>query len=202
MARPSTITTEQILDAARAVFLESGLRATTAQVARRARVAEGSIFKRFPTKHELFLAAMQPSIQDPEFLHVLEGREGKGDVRQHMVELGTELMGFLRLMLPLLMMSWSHSRGALPPHLSKPDPPPVRALRHATRYFAAEMRRGRLRRCDPEVLARALFGGVQNYVFHELIRKGHATPRADRAYVRSLVDLLWPGVAPVKGKKR
>jgi len=203
MARPSTITTEQILEAARATFLEHGLRATTAQVARRAGVAEGSIFNRFATKHDLFFAAMQPSLRDPEFLHLLDGREGTGDVRAHMVELGTELLEFLRRMLPLIMMSWSHSRGPLPPHLATKDPPPARALRQAARYFTAEMRLGRLRRCDPEVLARALFGGVQNYVFHELIRKRRSTAKADRAFVRGLVDLLWSGIAPhTKGKRR
>jgi AcrR family transcriptional regulator len=201
MARPSTITTDQILDAAREVFLERGFRATTALVAKRARVAEGSLFKRFPTKHALFFAAMQPAIQDPPFLHAIEGRVGKGDVRENMVELGTELLEFLRRILPLVMMSWSHGRGDLPPHLATDDPPPVRALRRAAAYFDAEMKRKRLRRQDPEILARALFGGVQNYVFHDLIRKGrHGGRKASEAYVRGLVNVLWAGAAPARRK--
>jgi hypothetical protein len=89
----------------------------------------------------------------------------------------------------------------LPPHLASPDPPPVRALRKTTEYLRGEMKRGRLRRQDPEVLARALFGGVQNYVFHELIRKGrHKSKKSPRAYVRNLVALLWAGAAPVRRK--
>ena len=200
MARPSTITTDQILDAAREVFLESGFRATTAQVAKRARVAEGSIFNRFATKQDLFWAAMQTSIQDPPFLHALPGRAGKGDVRENLVEFGVELMEFLRRLLPLIMMSWSHSRGDLPPHLATKDPPPVRALRRTAAYLEVEMKLGRLRRQDPEVLARALFGGVQNYVFHELIGKHHGRRKSSRAYVRGLVNLLWTGAAPPKRK--
>jgi len=201
MARPSTITTDQILDAAREVFLERGFRATTAQVAKRAGVAEGSLFKRFPTKHELFFAAMQPAMQDPPFLRAIDGRVGHGDVRENMVDLGTQLLAFLRRLLPLVMMSWSHRQGELPPHLASSDPPPVRALRRTTQYFRAEMKRGRLRRQDPEVLARALFGGVQNYVFHELIRKGRGAGRpAAEAYVRELVELLWAGAAPGRRK--
>jgi AcrR family transcriptional regulator len=202
MARPSTISTDQILDAAREVFLERGFRATTAQVAKRARVAEGSLFKRFPTKHELFFAAMQPAMQDPPFLRAIEGRVGRGDVRENMVELGTQLLEFLRRMLPLLMMSWSNRPGELlPPHLSSNDPPPVRALRRTADYFRAEMKRGRLRRQDPEVLARALFGGVQNYVFHELIRKSRRGGRqSSEAFVRDLVALLWAGAAPSRRK--
>jgi len=201
MARPSTITSEQILEAARAVFLERGIRATTAQVARRAGVAEGSLFKRFSTKHELFFAAMQPAIQDPPFLRAIEGRVGQGDVRGNMVELGTQLMEFLRGMLPLLMMSWSQRAGELPPHLAVKDPPPTRALRRTAEYFAAEMKLGRMRKQDPEVVARALFGGVQNYVFHELIRKSRAGRRSPESYVRDLVALLWAGAAPARRRQ-
>jgi len=49
MARPPVITEERILDAARGVFLKKGIRATTAEVAKRAGIAEGSIFNRFDT---------------------------------------------------------------------------------------------------------------------------------------------------------
>lgn len=51
MARPVAIHDPTILDAAREVFLLRGAAATTAEVARRAGVSEGSIFKRYRTKH-------------------------------------------------------------------------------------------------------------------------------------------------------
>src|SRR5438093_10587737 len=102
MSRPPTITTEQILNAAREVFLEKGIQATTSEVARRAGVAEGSIFKRFHTKHELFLRAMEPTFQDPDFLRKLPERVGNGDLRQHPFEFGTELLAFLRRLMPLM----------------------------------------------------------------------------------------------------
>jgi hypothetical protein len=110
-------------------------------------------------------------------------------------------MEFLRGMLPLLMMSWSHRPGELPPHLAVKDPPPTRALRRTAEYFAAEMKLGRMRRQDPEAVARALFGGVQNYVFHELIRKNRAGSRSPETYVKNLVALLWAGAAPVRRRK-
>src|SRR5262245_51508927 len=108
MTRPSTITNEQILQAAREVFLAKGIQATTAEVAERAGVAEGSIFKRFTTKQELFLRAMEPTLQDPEFLRKLPQRVGKGDLRRHLFEFGKEMLAFLRPLLPLMMMSWSN----------------------------------------------------------------------------------------------
>src|SRR2546425_2132332 len=167
MARPSTITTEQILDAAREVFLEKGIQATTSEVARRAGVAEGSIFKRFRTKQELFLRAMEPTFQDPAFLRKLPQRVGNGDLRQNLVEFGTEMLAFLRRIVPLMMMSWSNRECGLPKQLAAPNPPPVRALKRIGAYFEAEMRLKRLRRQDPEILARVFMGSLQNYVFLE-----------------------------------
>ena len=58
MARPTVIRNEAILQAARDVFLERGILATSAEVAQRAGVSEGSLFKRFKTKADLFRAAM------------------------------------------------------------------------------------------------------------------------------------------------
>ena len=57
--RPPVISQERLLEIAREVFLELGFRATTAEVASRAGVAEGTIFLRFKSKAELFRAAMQ-----------------------------------------------------------------------------------------------------------------------------------------------
>ncbi len=58
MARPITIKADDLLEAARQVFLKKGTQATTAQVAERAGVSEGTLFKRFGTKADLFRSAM------------------------------------------------------------------------------------------------------------------------------------------------
>src|SRR3954453_13608418 len=106
MARPSHITEEQILGAAREVFLERGFQATTAEVAKRAGVAEGSIFKRFKTKHELFTAAMH--LGEPEWMSFVDKRVGKGEAKQNLIDLGMELLQFFRQIMPLMMMGWAN----------------------------------------------------------------------------------------------
>jgi AcrR family transcriptional regulator len=203
MARPATITDAQILDAARTLFLEKGIQATTAEVARKAGIAEGSIFKRFPTKHELFMAAMAPTLEEPEFLRTLAERVGRGDLRHHLYEVGMLAVAFFRRLLPLMMMSWSNrGPGELPPHLAQPNSPPLRALKRLAAYLEAEMRARRLRRCDPEILSRAFLGGLQNYVFFELLMKANdELPLPAEMHVRGLVAILWNGVAPASGKK-
>jgi AcrR family transcriptional regulator len=49
----------RILDAAEAVFAEFGTRASTEEVARRAGVAIGTVFRHFPTKDDLLAAIMK-----------------------------------------------------------------------------------------------------------------------------------------------
>ncbi|MET8259637.1 helix-turn-helix domain-containing protein [Micromonospora sp. NPDC005205] len=49
----------RILDAAEAIFAEFGTRASTEEVARRAGVAIGTVFRHFPTKDDLLAAIMK-----------------------------------------------------------------------------------------------------------------------------------------------
>lgn len=58
MARPKTIADADLLEAARAVFVQKGMGASTRAIARRAGVSEGVLFQRYATKQELFFAAM------------------------------------------------------------------------------------------------------------------------------------------------
>lgn len=201
MARPTTISTDQIVKAAREVFLDCGFSATTAEVARRAGVAEGSIFKRFKTKEELFIAAMTP-MGDPEWVRSLPDRLNGKDVRKELLSLGGEMIAFFRKILPVMMMAWSNA-GAMdvPEPLRGPDPPPVRAIRALTMYFDAEMRAGRIKRSEPEVLARVFLGSIQNFVFFELLRRSQhvAESISEEDYLRKVIALLWKGMAPSDG---
>lgn len=198
MARPVSIKDEDILAAARQVFLERGIQATTAEVAERAGVSEGSVFKRFKSKIELFRAAMGDPLEEPAVFSTMPGRVGQGDVRENMFALGLGIIRFFRQLMPLMMMAWSNpAPNGLPTAISGPNPPPLRALRQVIGYFEAEMRLGRVRRHDPEVVARAFLGALNNFVFFELLSTVHGElPLGDETYVRGLVALLWGGLEP------
>ena len=198
MARPVSIKDETIIDAAREVFLERGIQATTAEVAERAGVSEGSVFKRFKSKPELFRAAMGDRLAEPAFLKNLGGRAGQGDLRENLFGLGMEIIAFFRHLMPLMMMAWSNpAPNGLPGPIAGPNPPPVRALKQLSGYFEAEMRVGRVRRQDPEVVARAFLGALHSFVFFELLHNAHGElPMGDETYVRGLVSLLWGGLEP------
>jgi AcrR family transcriptional regulator len=202
MARPSVITEAQVLEAARAVFLKKGIRATTAEVARRAGIAEGSIFKRFKTKHELFQAAMHLSTEESAFFHHLESFDA-ANPRQLLAQVALEILGFLRTMIPLVMMNWSNPLpSGLPRPLGSKNPMPLQVLHQLTRFFERQMRAGRIRRRDPEIAARIFLGSIQNYVFFELVLKAdHQSVLPQEKFVQQMVDTLWRGLSPRSKKE-
>jgi AcrR family transcriptional regulator len=71
---------ERVLDAARQVFAEQGLDASTNEIARRARVGVATLFRRFPTRDDLiaavfadkmraYTAAIDDALADPDAWH-------------------------------------------------------------------------------------------------------------------------------------
>jgi AcrR family transcriptional regulator len=198
MARPVVIREETIIDAARAVFLERGFKATTAEVAERAGISEGSIFKRFKSKYDLFQAAMKPQLEEPHFIGELSARVGRGQVRDNLITLGMEMVEHFRMVMPLMMMAWSNpGHNGLPCVANEPNPPPIRILKTVSSFFEAEMRLGRLRRHDPEVVARSFLGGLHNFVTFELLFKSsEELPLPTETFVRGLAQLLWVGIEP------
>ena len=199
MGRPTVIRDETIIDAAREVFLERGYQATTAEVAERAGVSEGSIFKRFSSKVDLFQAAMRSQIEEPDFVKTLAARVGQGQVWDNLVEIGMQVVAFFRTTTPLMMMKWSNPgpEGSVPCMMNEPNPPQLRTLARMAGFFEAEARAGRIRRHDPEIIARAFLGAIHNFVVFELLFKGHEQlPMPAETFVRGLVNLLWGGIAP------
>ena len=202
MARPTTISDERILEAARAVFLEQGVAATTAEVAKRAGVAEGSIFKRFATKADLFKAAMAIDFDDPEFIRTLVGARDEDAPAETLYQVGLQAVGFFRRMMPLIMMSFGTGKKVgLPEHILAPGSPPLRALKAIAAYVERQIRAGRMRKHEPEIVARMLMGSIQSYVFFEIVlRTQQKMPLPVEEYLRGLINVLWSGVEPAPRK--
>jgi AcrR family transcriptional regulator len=72
-ARIKTARKQQILEAALSVFSEKGFaQATTAEIARMAGVAEGTIYNYFPSKRELFIDVIRELIVTVPLLDLIE----------------------------------------------------------------------------------------------------------------------------------
>jgi AcrR family transcriptional regulator len=202
MGRPRLIDDVQLLEAARAVFLERGSSATAGEVALRVGVSEAAVYKRFGSKQQLFLAAMASAPDKQEFVDAFRKRTAKTGMRAALIELGDRLLPFLRTVLPLLLMTWS-SRGefGLPLDLPSRDFGPAKVAREMEAFLKSEMKAGRIRKHPrPMLIARMFVGSLQHYVLLELITQTAGKPLIPpipaKEYVRGVVDVLWKGIAP------
>ena len=197
MARPRTITDEQIVEAAREVFLEQGFAATTAEIARRAGISDGTLFKRYASKEDLFEAAV--GLHDyAHWRAALLKRLGHGEVRLNLEQAFMEFLGEAAAIIPNLMTVLS--RGHDPEHnriLERLGNPVRQDAEVLARYLRAELALGRVRPLDAEVTALTILGALTTYVHqeHMMGQTGREPVDAGR-FVRGLLDLLWPGLAP------
>ena len=191
------ISNERLLEVAREVFLEFGIRATTLEVATRARVAEGTIFHRFKSKEELFRAAMR---FDPEealaFVERLPGLAGTGELRAVLVRFAEQFLELGRIAVPVMMLSWSNPENLCGDRMGERSERFRRVIRAITAFFEAEMAAGRLRRRNAEVLARLLLGSLHHFCVSEHVAPGVVGMSAPD-FARETVDvLLCAGAVP------
>ncbi|HYP99616.1 MAG TPA: helix-turn-helix domain-containing protein [Polyangiaceae bacterium] len=189
-----------MLNVARDVFLERGIRATTLEVAERAGVSEGVLFHRFKSKEGLFSAAMDFDREEPPLrvLKVIEElrQHEELDAREGIIRLASTLVEVGRVALPIMMMSWSNPQPLAAPLFDEKRKKFQQILKALGSYFELQMARGKLRQMDAEVLARTLLGSVHHFVLTRiLIEEGDGSTMPEGMFVRGLADLLLNGAA-------
>lgn len=194
--RPPKISSEVLLKVAREVFLERGIRATTAEVAERAGVSEGTLFHRFKTKEGLFRQAM--ALSEDEIPELLIGAvESITDMpaEEALQALGTRLLGIGQVALPLMMMSWSNPTNCGGP-AERHVPRFRQFVRNLAGFFQKEIDAGRMRPVDSEVAARAFLGAIHHYCMSKLMTPDASWIVPEGMFLRGLVDLLLRGLLP------
>lgn len=193
MGRLRTITDEQILEAAREVFLEEGFGASTLEIARRAGISEGSIFKRFSTKEKLFFAAMSGA-EVPDWVKRLQPLVGQGDLKENLVTLSLQILEFMHEVIPRIVMM--QAKGFPAAGMDLHESPIERDTKALAAFFEAEMQLGRMRPCNPTIAASTLLGVIAHQVMLEHQCGSSKPPNLLTPFVRELVELLWQGIAP------
>jgi len=190
VARSPSIRDDQILEAARDLFLDRGFGISTAEIAARAGVSEGTLFKRFPTKAHLFLEAMDMGSVD-DFVRFVEGLDAASTLEEAMVQAVQRIVEKMRTVLPRMMMLWAN---VAPGQLARStdDPHPVRVLRALTAWLEREVARGRVRADDPRLVARVLLGASVHFAFFEIM--GFDAQADADAFARGLARTLIRGV--------
>jgi AcrR family transcriptional regulator len=204
MPRPVSIQDEVILRAAREIFLAKGLDATTSEIAAKAGVSHGIIFKRFKTKQALFQSAMQEQADWGQTIaELLNSNLGRNDVQTTLCDVGSVFVQKFLTLIPTLMMSWSHK----PENVSGADQAAavgkaraaqaLKAVKTIASYLEAESRLGRIRNIDFEVVAQAFVGALWHHSFLQvMLTDGRTGAAKERRYVQRLVQSLWVGLEP------
>ncbi len=199
MSRPTTITDERILEAARKSFIQRGFEAPSAEIAQRAGVSEGTIFKRFPTKEALFYAALGLP-EDPAWVSEWPSLVGIGDPRSNLTSIARDLLVLLAEIVPRYMALQARGMSRDLRSVDARERPLMRYRRELARYLEAEMERGRLQQHDAKICAEMLMGAAFVSTL-QAVALG-VTPGEDEAdlYARRLVDTIWAGLNPAKGE--
>jgi AcrR family transcriptional regulator len=200
MPRPPKITNEEILAAAREVFLAQGESGSTLEIAEKAGISEASIFKRFSTKQALFLAAIGIS-ETPQYVKLLSSQTPTAEIRSELTEICTQMAEFYQEVMPRVIMMMTQTKSSLPPFV----PPPLRDSQLFAGYLDRAIAQGLLKPCDSMTVAHAIVGAVQNYSMTQTIANKISFPLPfvlpklksvePQTFVDNLIETMWVGIA-------
>jgi AcrR family transcriptional regulator len=207
MGRPPRISREQILESAREVFTARGFAATTlADIAQKLRVTPAAILRHFPSKQDLFAAAMSArAIEIPPFIAELARVDATADPRGVLRHFAEQFVPFMSTIIRSAIAVQMHLAArqttlVVPFDTHAESTPPRRVLAVVSDYFRRAIAARTIRRGDPRAYALLFLGQLQSYVFiHQILAVTPAVPLED--YLDALVVLWTGGALAVKTKR-
>jgi AcrR family transcriptional regulator len=199
MGRTRKITDEEILTAARQVFLDQGVGGSTAEIAQLAGISEASIFKRFSTKQDLFMAAIGID-KIPNWVKKLEQDTPSSDFKAELTEICEAMLAFYQDVLPRVLMLLSP---AVLLRTKQFVPPPLRDSHLMAIFLERAIEQGYIRKCDARTIAYMIVGGINNYVISQslLIKLLAASelpkqkPLKPSEFIDNLIETLWAAIS-------
>lgn len=189
--RPPLISDDALLEVAREVFLERGFQATTEEVAARAGVSEGTVFRRFKSKDALFRAAMRFSPDAvPAFIDSFVAEVGQGDLRERLRSFATRVLELGRTAVPIMMMSWSNPDDCGFDKLCQRTEGYRKTFQSVVRFFERELSARKLHAEKAELLARIFMGSLHHYCMAELFLGSSQISPSREDFTHGLVDVL------------
>ena len=193
MGRPKTIDDEKLLAIARAVFVRDGAFGSTRDIAKRAGISEAALFKRYPTKATLFLAAMVPPMVDAPA--IVKKARAVSDPREALLLIADQVLGFFREVMPVVLPLIRNpliGAEAVHAHFGTGQ---VGDLTNAlAQHFKAETRRRRMAAVNPLATAALLVTSMHSVAQFELMGfHGGVVPEAG---IRAMIGALWDGLNP------
>lgn len=194
--RPRSFTDEELLDAARRIFLEHGPGASTSLIAQELGVSQPALFRRVRTKQELMLRSLMP--RELPWLAELQRGPDARPVPVQLDELSRKIDAFLIEQMPCI--SVLSAAGIRPGTIVKcgadgEEWPGRRAHLAMVAWFTELARQGRIVAPSPRATAIAFSASLQvpHFMKHAL---GPLGPDIDDDYRERVVELFWRAIAP------
>lgn len=211
--RPPSIDREKLLEVARDVFLEKGVRATTLEVAQRAGVSEGALFHHFKTKDALFHSALDfdEEALPASFIEMVKGATASSiSAEEGLLELATHMFERGKVTMPLLMMSWANPSKA-EQHCFPSEAQLEKRLKDynsmvfvLASYLEKQIQVGQLRSLNTEHFARAFIGAIHHGVIMAVMfdQTEHSeSHEQQKEFVNSIVSVFLQGAAVQDDRK-
>lgn len=194
MGRKKLVTDEELLDAARRLFIEGGPRASTREIAKLAGVSEAILFQRYRTKTDLFLAAMvPPSFDLNEILRESADKPGEAALQ----DAGFALLRYFRETSPILIQLLASGDFHFEEFAAAHPENSFVTLRWSLMSLLGGWKAAGKFEGETAGLALALFAVMQSVAIYE--RLGAHGGRFSDEMVALVLRTVWVGVEP-KGK--
>ena len=195
-------TRQQILDAVERIVRAKGIAyATTKEIAREAGCAEGTLYKHFEHKEELFLAALQQRL--PSFVEALgEIQAGQGTVRSNLERIALATISYYGQLVPLATAFLADSE-LLVRHrhvLDQINGGPQRIYERVAGYIEEEQRLGRIApQQEPLDVAMLLLGPCFQYTYNRHLLGRNPLTLTDQQFASRVVRTLVAGIVKQEG---
>jgi len=195
LARPRTISDDQILETARECFLEHGPSVATDVIAERLGVSSQALYKRFHTKHELMLAAIAPC-GEPNWIPLVEAGPDDRPLDVQLTEILHELADFfVEISRSMSVLRFS---GIEPKELLSryDEAPPLKDIRVLSAWLQRAADRGLIRKLDHKATAMMMLTSMHGPAMLTDMLGQHPTGHSRNEYVSFMVNLLTQGMVP------
>lgn len=166
----------------------------TRDIAREAGVSQAVLFQRFPSKKELFFAAMAPA--SPDIPAILGATSTPAQA--YLEGVAVRMLAYFEAVLPTVLQLVAHPEFGAEAMNRLHEQLLAGTLGRALSERLSEMKKaGLIGGVDPESAARLLVASMHSVVvFHAM--GGHTAGESRPRVARRLIAVIWTGLAPVR----
>lgn len=194
--RPQTVTDEQILKIARKVFLENGPQASVEVIAKKLGLSQPALFKRFGTKRNLIIQAMQMPKNIAWFRTVEDGPDDR-PFNDQLKEITENISRFLKTIQPVIQFISMTDISPIELMPKGEMPPPLKGLHKLTNWLEQCHKKGLIRKTDFQQAAMGIMGSIQFNAFAQAFAKSLNIPidiLDKEKNTDKMIDLFWNGL--------